>query len=91
LWQVLRTRPAGFKFRRQHPIDPYVADFYCAAKRLVIEVDGDVHNMGTNPARDERRDAWLRESGLRVVGFDAVDVLSNMDGVVGAILSELSV
>ena len=91
LWQALRQRPGGYKFRRQHPIDPYVADFYCAAKRLVIEVDGDAHNRGDNPERDARRDAWLRESGFRVVRFAASDVLSGMDGVVGAILRELSV
>ena len=47
LWQVLRTRPAGLKFRRQHPLGPYVLDFYCPIARLGIEVDGRVHEMAT--------------------------------------------
>jgi very-short-patch-repair endonuclease len=91
LWQHLRQRPAGFKFRRQHPIGPFVVDFYCAAKRLAIEVDGDVHNMGDNPQRDVRRDAYLRDQGFRIVRFDAADVLRNLDGVAQAILVELAV
>ena len=90
MWQVLRNRPAGFKFRHQHPIGPFVVDFYCAAKHLAIEVDGDAHNMGDNPQRDVRRDAYLRDLGFRVVRFDAADVLHNMDGVAQAILAELS-
>lgn len=67
LWQVLRTRPGGLKFRRQHPIGPYVLDFYCPAARLAIEVDGAAHDMGSNPGRDERRDGWLRQRGLAVL------------------------
>jgi very-short-patch-repair endonuclease len=49
LWQVLRQRPEGFKFRRQHPIGRCVVDFYCPAARLVIEVDGEAHSMGDRP------------------------------------------
>ena len=64
LWQVLRQRPDGFKFRRQHPIERYVVDFYCAAAKLAIEIDGLGHEMGDNPFHDERRDAWLRRRGL---------------------------
>ena len=51
LWQVLRTRPEGLKFRRQHPVGPFVLDFYCADARLGIEVDGEVHGMGDNPRK----------------------------------------
>src|SRR4051812_12744844 len=60
LWQILRSRPVGLKFRHQHPAGPFVLDFYCAARKLVIEVDGVAHEMGDNPRRDERRDNWLR-------------------------------
>jgi very-short-patch-repair endonuclease len=60
LWQVLRTRPHAFKFRRQHPIGQYIADFYCPAAKLVIEVDGIIHGMADRPVRDQRRDQWLR-------------------------------
>jgi very-short-patch-repair endonuclease len=86
LWQVLRERPEGLKFRRQHPFGRYVADFYCAAARLVIEVDGASHEMGDNPARDARRDAWMREPGMRVIRFNAADVMNDLESVVTAIL-----
>jgi very-short-patch-repair endonuclease len=85
LWQVLRRRPAGFKFRRQHPIGRCVVDFYCAATRLVIEVDGEAHSMGDRPESDARRDAWLRGQGLRLLRFGAVDVMTDVESVVTAI------
>jgi very-short-patch-repair endonuclease len=86
LWQVLRKRPGGFKFRRQHPLAPYVLDFYCAETKLVIEVDGSAHNMGDRPQHDARRDVWLREQGLRVIRFDAADVMNDLNSAVLAIL-----
>jgi very-short-patch-repair endonuclease len=55
LWQWLRTRPRGFKFRHQHPAGPYVLDFYCAAVKLVVEVDGEAHSRGDRPERDFAR------------------------------------
>ena len=86
LWQVLRKRPDGFKFRHQHPLQWYVADFYCAAAKLVIEVDGQSHSMGDRPQRDARRDAWIESQGLRVIRFDAADVMRDLGSVVTAIL-----
>ncbi|HEX8379252.1 MAG TPA: endonuclease domain-containing protein [Allosphingosinicella sp.] len=86
LWLLLRHRPDGLKFRKQHPLGPYTLDFYCPAVKLVIEIDGDSHGMGDNPARDRRRDAWLREQGLRVLRFDASDVMRDVGSVVTAIL-----
>jgi very-short-patch-repair endonuclease len=86
LWQMLRTRPGGFKFRRQHPLDRCTGDFYCAAAKLVVELDGISHEMGDNPARDARRDGWLREQGLRVVRFNADDVMKDVESVVTAIV-----
>jgi very-short-patch-repair endonuclease len=88
LWQVLRHRPDGFKFRRQHPIGRCIVDFYCPAARLVIEVDGESHRMGDNPERDEQRDAWLRNQGLQVLRFDAGDLIRDVQSVVTAILLE---
>ena len=67
LWQELRKRPEGFKFRRQHPIGRYIVDFYCPTARLVVEVDGLSHEMGSAPERDQRRDLLLREQGLHVL------------------------
>jgi very-short-patch-repair endonuclease len=88
LWDELRRRPDGFKFRRQHPLGPYVADFYCAALKLVVEVDGSSHDCGEAQERDARRDAWMRVSGLRVLRFNGEDVFKDMDSVVEAILLE---
>jgi very-short-patch-repair endonuclease len=86
LWQVLRQRPDGFKFRRQHPLGRYVVDFYCAASKLAVEVDGESHSMGDQPQRDLRRDQWLRDQGLRVLRFAATDVMRNQQSTVTAIL-----
>ena len=85
LWQELRRRPGGFKFRRQPPIGRCVVDFYCPAVRLVVEVDGIGHEMGSNPERDARRDLWMSGQGLRVIRFSAVDVLRDLNSVVIAI------
>ena len=64
LWQRLRLRPQGLKFRRQHPFGPFVVDFYCPAVKLVVEVDGDSHDLGARPALDAARDRWLLEQGF---------------------------
>ena len=86
LWRVLRTRPEGLKFRRQHPIGRCIVDFYCAAAKLVIEIDGLGHELGGNAERDRRRDYWLRSQGLQVVRFSASDVVRDLPSVVTAIL-----
>ena len=86
LWQALRLRPEGLKFRRQHPIGRYILDFYCAAARLAIEVDGAIHGMEENPAHDLKRDAWLREQDVEVIRFAAADVMNDLDSVVRSII-----
>jgi very-short-patch-repair endonuclease len=58
-----------------------VLDFYCHQARLCIEIDGATHGMGENPERDQRRDTWLRQLGVRTVRIAATDVLQNLDGV----------
>lgn len=75
LWQQLRQRPLGVKFRNHHPIGNLVVDFYCASCRLVIEIDGIAHDMGDNPERDRRRDAWLRSEGFELMRIPATEVL----------------
>ncbi len=87
LWQRLRQRPAGLKFRRQHPSGNYVADFYCHEARLVVEVDGRCHDTGDNPERDVERDAWFQEIGLRVIRVPASDVLCDVDEAAASIVS----
>lgn len=68
LWKALRGRGLlGLKFRRQHPIGPYVVDFYCARARLVVELDGDSHSW--NPGYENVRNAYLRQGGYRILRF----------------------
>ncbi len=90
LWQQLRARQLhGLKFRRQHPIGPWILDFICLSVRLAVEVDGDwAHSVAGNPERDTRRDAWLRDRGIRVLRIPAQAVLANMDGVLRHIAIE---
>jgi very-short-patch-repair endonuclease len=85
LWRLLKNRGAGFRFRRQHPLGPYILDFYCPERRLVLEIDGIGHDMGDRPQRDKGRDAWLAERGLRVVRIPATDVLQDSVAVAEAI------
>ena len=87
LWQLLRAhRFAGYKFRRQVPVDFYVADFLCFAKRLIIELDGGQH---AGSARDERRDAYLRGQGFRILRIWNNELFINEEGVMETILSAL--
>jgi very-short-patch-repair endonuclease len=76
LWARLRQRsPEQPTFRRQHPIGPYVLDFYCAKARLAIEIDGMSHDMGTGPQHDLRRDAWLKAHGVTVIRIAAKEII----------------
>ncbi len=87
LWSLLVTRPAGLKFRRQHPFGPYVLDFYCASARLCIEVDGAWHLMGSRPTSDQRRDAWLLHQHIRTLRIPAAYILDDLNAVAAKILS----
>ncbi|MEO5612000.1 MAG: DUF559 domain-containing protein [Sphingomicrobium sp.] len=80
LWQALRKKQVGLRFRRQHPAGPYVLDFYCDAAKLCVEVDGSQH--GYSLKRDAARDRWLAERGVRTVRIQAKDVLNNLDAVI---------
>lgn len=92
LWLILRARPEGVRFRRQHPIGPYALDFYCSEAKLAIEIDGIAHDMGIRPVRDEVRDAWLAGQGIRTIRIAAKDVLADAeavaDGLVRLVLSQ---
>ena len=79
LWFALKDRRfSAFKFRRQVPIGPYVVDFLCFERRLVVEVDGGQH---AESVRDVIRDQWLAQNDFRVLRFWNSDVLQNLDGV----------
>jgi very-short-patch-repair endonuclease len=73
-------------FRRQHPIGPFVLDFYCAKARLAIEIDSASHDMGNRPQRDIRRDAWLERHGVTVVHIIATDLTREIDEAADAIV-----
>jgi len=88
LWRHLRQRQLdGHRFRRQHPIGPFVADFVCLEQRLVIEVDGGQH---ADSASDGRRSQFLMQQGCCVLRFWNHDVLGNIEGVVASILQSLA-
>ena len=86
LWVCLRRRAlAGLKFRRQHPIGPYVLDFYCAEAKLAVEVDGQSHSHPDRIDHDRRRTEWLERQGLAVFRIAAEEVRTNLDGVLVSI------
>jgi very-short-patch-repair endonuclease len=86
LWVELRKRPAGLKFRKQHPAGRYVLYFFCAEHRLAIEVDGEAHSRAGAPEHDTDRDAWLRVQGVRVLRIPAAAVLGDLEAVVRQIV-----
>lgn len=75
LWEHLRKRPGGLKFRRQHPSGPHVLDFFCSDARLAIEIEGEGHNRGGQPRRDGVRDAWFAKAGIETMRIPAKVVL----------------
>ena len=87
-WREVRGRLlAGFKFRRQDPIDNYIADFVCESAKLIIELDG--HQHADTEEADLRRTTVLESNGYRVVRFWNDDVYDNLDGVMSEVLREL--
>jgi len=89
LWEALRGRRlAGARFRRQHTLGPYVLDFCCAEHRLVVEVDGSVHNA--HRAYDEARTEHLQAHGYRVLRVGNDEVMSDLDGVLAHIAAALT-
>jgi very-short-patch-repair endonuclease len=83
LWRLLRVNRRELRFRRQHPIGPFAVDFYCPAAKLVIEVDGAVHD-GRQDA-DSKRDAYMSSLGLKVTRIAAGDVLADPEAVADGI------
>ena len=81
LWELLRDKKLGDKFRRQHLIDDFIVDFVCLSKNLVIEVDGGYHNDPTQKEYDEQRTLYLNEKGFKVIRFTNEEVLGNTEAV----------
>ena len=92
LWQYLRkVQLEGRKFRRQHSIENYIVDFYCASEKLIIELDGSHHSEGETLENDRERDARLRQLNYKVIRFANKDVLENPEAVFLAISQSLRI
>ena len=87
LWRLLRMRQLlGLKFRRQHPVGHYIVDFYCADRRLAVELDGGQHFTVEGLAYDRRRTAYLAGRGIHVLRFTNSELFENTEGVLEMLL-----
>ncbi len=90
LWQLLRgKRMEGLKFRRQHPIPPYIVDFVCTEKKLIIEADGGQHAEAID--YDNKRTAFLESKGYKVIRFWNNEILTNSEGVYQVLQKHLNI
>jgi very-short-patch-repair endonuclease len=86
LWKYLKNNKlGGFKFRRQHPLDIFIADFYCHQKKLIIELDGGVHDTAERMEYDDNRTFELEEKGFRVLRFRNEEIITNIEYVLSKI------
>ena len=86
VWAKLRNRQVcNQKFRRQHPINNFIADFYCHQKRLVVEIDGGIHSIPEQHERDQGRTYMMNQLDLEVLRFTNDEVYDNIDGVIETI------
>jgi very-short-patch-repair endonuclease len=91
LWEQLRSRNLeGFKFVRQAPVGPFVADFLCREKKLIVELDGWTHSTNEELSHDAKRTVFLQQAGYRVIRFDNESAIDGMDGLLVLILEELT-
>lgn len=91
LWHELRNRNlSSYKFRRQHPIAWYVADFYCHQAKLVIELDGEVHDTDEMKNHDERRNSIMEDFDIKVLRFKNEEVFDSLDKVMEEIKKHLA-
>ncbi|HMQ61292.1 MAG TPA: endonuclease domain-containing protein, partial [Flavilitoribacter sp.] len=89
LWEFLRLKPKGFKFRRQHPFSQFILDFYCHKARLAIEVDGKYHELPEQKKLDETRTNQIESSGIKELRFKNEEVMNQFESVKNSILSHL--
>lgn len=90
LWAELKNKKLeGLKFRSQHPIDQYIVDFYCHKLKLVIELDGEIHNSLDSREYDEGRTFELERLGLKVLRFNNIEVENNLEKVLATITSQI--
>jgi len=82
LWGYLKQNPLGHKFRRQHPLGIFIADFYCHSLKLVIEVDGNIHDTLEAKINDERREHIIKSEGLSILRFRNEEVQGSLEKVI---------
>lgn len=82
MWQGLKSENLGYRFRRQHIIGCFIADFACIEKGVVIEIDGGYHQLPEQQVCDEEREQWLNANGYNVLRFTNNEVLGNIDDVI---------
>ncbi|MDM0090067.1 MULTISPECIES: endonuclease domain-containing protein [unclassified Variovorax] len=87
LWSGLRNEQLGVKFRRQHPLGHYIADFACLGPKLIVELDGSQHQAQQD--HDARRDTFLRAQGFEVLRFGSNDPFVNLEGVLQVIVNRI--
>lgn len=85
MWIALNNSDLKFKFRRQHPIDIFIVDFYCHKAKLVIEIDGEYHNKKEVQEYDTNRTSELEEKGLKIIRFSNTEVENNIVAVINTI------
>ena len=90
LWEKLRNNQlGGLKFRRQHPVNIYIADFYCHKFKLIIELDGDYHNQEEQKQKDEVRTEVLRLNDLKIIRFKNEEVEQDINQVLTTIKNKI--
>ena len=91
LWTQLKSKQlSGFKFRRQHGVGPYILDFFCPEAKLAIEIDGSSHDSDDAKTKDQRRQAFIEEFGIRFLRFKDTELFENPNKVLERIEKELN-
>ena len=89
LWNQLKQKQLGVRFRRQHPVEGYIPDFLCIRKKLIVEVDGGYHLYGNQMLNDAERTAFLEQFGYKVIRFTNEQIYHQMENVLHQIKEEL--
>ena len=89
MWEELRKKKLGYKFRRQTIMFGWIADFWCPSKMLIVEIDGEYHNKRKQKEADRRRDNILNERGFKTIRFTDSQIINNLPNVIQSIKKEL--
>lgn len=90
LWMHLRAGIGGCKFRRQHPVGMYIADFYCHKAKLVVEVDGSIHNTEAVKHNDQAKETYLINNGFNLLRFKNQEIMTKIEEVLTKITTTVN-